>query len=60
MIKSRVLFLCREFVPDANGRSIPSAWNLEIPALAPGHPASGRRLRDQLRKHMVEFMNEHQ
>ena len=35
-------------------------WDLENPALAPDHNESVRRVRDQLRRRIVQFVSEHQ
>ena len=35
-------------------------WDLENPALAPDHGSAVRRVRDQLRRHVVQFVSEHQ
>jgi len=34
-------------------------WNLENPASAPDHRLAVRRVRDQLREHVLQFVNEH-
>jgi hypothetical protein len=62
-------------MPDTNAKSIPTGAgakpvqffpkpsgvsNGTWKTLARGRRASMRRVRDQLRKHIVEFMNEHQ
>lgn len=35
-------------------------WELENPALAPDHSGAVRRVRDQLRQHVTQFVSEHQ
>lgn len=35
-------------------------WDIENPALSPDHSAAGRRVRDQLRQRIVQFVSENQ